>query len=103
LGDEMMRNYSSRWVWAKSSQDPISNKGSTRWCEPVIPASWGSINRRFLVQPGPGIEGDPISKITNTKRAPVVERLPSKCKTLSSTPNTTKTILSGGGLREDIF
>jgi hypothetical protein len=55
---------------------------------------WGSTNRRITVQAGPGIKQDPISKITNTKRAGVVtqvgECLPSNHKALSSITSTFK-------------
>jgi hypothetical protein len=54
---------------------------------------WGNINSRIAVHSSLGIKGDPISKITNAKRAggvaQRVEHLPSKHKALSSTPNTT--------------
>jgi hypothetical protein len=50
-------------------------------------------NRRFTVQASPIIKQDPISKITNTRRAcrvvQVVEHLPSKCEPMSSNPSTT--------------
>jgi hypothetical protein len=45
-----------------------------------------------MVQEGPGIKGDPISKITKAKKAgrvaQVVECLPCKCKALSSNTRT---------------
>jgi hypothetical protein len=45
-----------------------------------------------MVQAGPGIKQDPISKITNTKRTggmvQVVKHLPIKCKVLSSITST---------------
>jgi hypothetical protein len=57
-------------------------------------SSQGSTNRRTVVQAGLGIKWDPISKITNTKRAggvaQVVEHLPSKFEALSSNPNYRK-------------
>jgi hypothetical protein len=47
-----------------------------------------------MVQAGPGINQDTISKITNAKRAgrvaQVVEHLPSKLEAFSSTPSTTR-------------
>jgi hypothetical protein len=50
----------------------------------------GSTDKRITIQASLGIKRDPIFKITNAKRAAevvqVVEHLPSKCKTLSSTP-----------------
>jgi hypothetical protein len=52
----------------------------------------GSISRRLTVQPSPDIKQDPISKITRAKWtsgvAPVVERMPNKCKALSPIPST---------------
>jgi hypothetical protein len=36
---------------------------------PVIPAIQKSTNRRIMVQAHPAIKQDPISKITNAKRA----------------------------------
>jgi hypothetical protein len=54
----------------------------------------GNINRRISVQVGPCTKWDLISKINNAKRAgrvtEVVKHLPSKYKTLSSTPGTNK-------------
>jgi hypothetical protein len=61
---------------------------------PVISALQGNPNKRVIVQASLGIKGDPISKITNTRRAgfvaQVVEPLPSKHETLSSTSSTKK-------------
>jgi hypothetical protein len=50
----------------------------------------GDTNRRTVVQPGPGIKQDPISKLISAKRlrrvAQVVKCLPSMHKALRSTP-----------------
>jgi hypothetical protein len=35
---------------------------------PVIPATWGSTNRKIAVQAGLGIKQDPLSKIANRAR-----------------------------------
>jgi hypothetical protein len=51
----------------------------------------GSINRRIAVLGGLGIKGDPISKITNIKRAGGVTQvvyLSRKYKALNSIPST---------------
>jgi hypothetical protein len=57
---------------------------------PVILATWGSTNRRIIVQGCLGIKQNPISKITKAKRAggvvQVVECLPSKYEALSFIP-----------------
>jgi hypothetical protein len=55
---------------------------------------WVSINRRIMVQAGPGKTQDPISKITKAKMAGEVEAWlkPSKNQALSSAPSTTKYI-----------
>jgi hypothetical protein len=49
-------------------------------------------NRKIMVQAVLSIKRDPVSKITNIKRADgmvqVVEYLPTKCKALSSTTPT---------------
>jgi hypothetical protein len=53
----------------------------------------GSINRRIAVLGGLGIKGDPISKITNIKRAGGVTQvvyLSRKYKALNSNPSTAK-------------
>jgi hypothetical protein len=61
---------------------------STNGWTPVIPATWGMINRSVVVHAGPGKKQDAIPKLTKAKRAgwlgQVVEHLPSKCKILSS-------------------
>jgi hypothetical protein len=63
--------------------------------QPVIPVTQGSTNRRIVVQASLGIQGDPILKITNTKKAgrevQLAGYLPSKHEGLSSTSSTTKT------------
>jgi hypothetical protein len=38
-----------------------------QWCTPVNPATWGSLNRRIVVQAGLSIKQDHISKISNAK------------------------------------
>jgi hypothetical protein len=59
-----------------------------QWLVLVIPSYTGNTNRRIVVQAGPGIKQDPISKITNTKKAgnmvQKVEYLPNKHQALSS-------------------
>jgi hypothetical protein len=50
----------------KTSFQPI--KSEDQCCVPVIPATWGSTNRRIMVQTGLSIKQDCISKITKTKR-----------------------------------
>jgi hypothetical protein len=71
LGGGDWEDHGSRLAWGKSLQEPISQ--SNVWYgdihAPVILAMQGSTNRRIMVQSGPGIKRDPISKITNTKRA----------------------------------
>jgi hypothetical protein len=66
--------------------------GRARWHTSVILDIWESTNRKTVVQAGPGMKQDPISKITNTERtggvAKVVECLPSIFEVLSSNPNT---------------
>jgi hypothetical protein len=61
---------------------------------PVIPAICGSTNRKILAQAALCIKQDPISKITNVKRAgggaSVVLHLSSKGEALSSTSSTVK-------------
>jgi hypothetical protein len=58
----------------------------------INPARQGSTNRRIRIQVCQGIKQDPISKITNAKRADCMDRvgdhLPSKWKTMSSIPST---------------
>jgi hypothetical protein len=57
----------------------------------------GSTDRKITIQDGSGIKQNPISKITNTKRAgrvgQMIECLPSKQKVLYSTPHTAKIIV----------
>jgi hypothetical protein len=53
----------------KRSQDPISTNGWAQWQVPVIPAIWGSINRRISIQVSLGIKQDTTSKITKAKGA----------------------------------
>jgi hypothetical protein len=43
-------------ILAKSSQDPISINNWMWWCMPLILATWGSTNRRIVVQARPGIK-----------------------------------------------
>jgi hypothetical protein len=59
---------------------------------PVIPAMLGSTDKRITVQASPGINQDPISKITNVEEAQVVEYLPRQHEALNSTPTTTKNL-----------
>jgi hypothetical protein len=60
----------------------------------VIPATEGSTNRKTIVQAGPVIKQDPISKITNAKRAGEVaqeaEHLPALATMKSRLPSPTK-------------
>jgi hypothetical protein len=50
----------------------------------------GSTNRRIMFQDGLGTKRNPISKITNTKKAGRVVYLPSKCEALSLTASPAK-------------
>jgi hypothetical protein len=56
---------------------------------PVIPATWGSTKSRIAGQANGGVKQDPISKITNAKRADgviqMLKHLPSKHEAPSST------------------
>jgi hypothetical protein len=73
---------SLRPAWTKSLQNHISTKGWVQWHMPVI--TWGSTNKRILVQASLGVKQDLISKTVNSKRAggaaQVVEYLPWKCE-----------------------
>jgi hypothetical protein len=57
----------------------------------VILATWGSTNRKIVVQAGPDTKQDPLPKITNVKRfsgmTQMLEDLSSKYEGLSSIPN----------------
>jgi hypothetical protein len=69
-GGRNQENHTLRPAWVKNFWDPIStNKSGMWWHPPVILALQGSINGRITVQASPGIKWDPISKITNAKRA----------------------------------
>jgi hypothetical protein len=60
----------------------------------VMPATLRSTNRQIMVQAGHSVKRDPISKLTNTKRAgdvtEVADHLPSKHQALSLIPIPTK-------------
>jgi hypothetical protein len=60
---------------------------------PVISATTGSINRRVMVQAGPAIKQNAISKISVVRRAggmaEAVEHLPSKSEFPNLNPSTT--------------
>jgi hypothetical protein len=56
IGDQDQEDHVSRPSSAKRSQEtPTSTNGCTVWHAPVIPATWGSINRKISVQASPGI------------------------------------------------
>jgi hypothetical protein len=64
----------------KVHKTPISTNDWVQSQVPVIPATWGSTNRRIGVQPGLNIKQGLIAKITNTERvgevAQVIQHLP---------------------------
>jgi hypothetical protein len=62
LGGKDQEYWGSSPAWAKSSQDPISTNGWVRLWAPFVSAIWGSKSREIMVQVGPGIKWDPISK-----------------------------------------
>jgi hypothetical protein len=84
------RNVDQGQTGDKVRETPISTNGWAQGFMPVIPALQRIINRIIWIKASLGIKPDPISKITNRKRAgrvvQVVECLPSKHQALSSTP-----------------
>jgi hypothetical protein len=52
---------------AKTWRDLFSTNDRAWWHTPVIPAMWGSTNRRIMVQASLSIKWDLISKITKAK------------------------------------
>jgi hypothetical protein len=64
------------------------------WHASVTPVTQRSTKRRITVQVSLDIRQNPVSKITNTKRAVrvtlVIQKLPSKPEVLSSLPSTGK-------------
>jgi hypothetical protein len=92
LGGRDLEDLHSRSA-RQSSKDPISTNAWVQGCVLVIPAIiLGITDRKITVQACPGIKQDPISKITNRRRAGGMaqegEHLPSKFEILSSTPDT---------------
>jgi hypothetical protein len=70
-GDGDQEDESSWPAQAKSLQYLISTNGWAQWHAPVTSAMQGNMNRMIMVQTHPGTKWDPISKITNLKRAGV--------------------------------
>jgi hypothetical protein len=55
-------------TWDQPNQKVTSNKSQAWWSTPVIPATWGSINRKMVVKADMGIKWD-LSKIIKSWRA----------------------------------
>jgi hypothetical protein len=74
----------------ETSSSPVAGCGDLYF---VILVMQGGTDRRIMVQASLGIKHNPVSKITNAKRADgrtqVVKCLSSKCEALSPTPSTT--------------
>jgi hypothetical protein len=81
-------------VWLESAEQKVHETPSQPvsgvcWHKPVIPSYLGSTKSRTVVQANLGMKQDPVSKITNMKRARAVAHMV-ECEALSSTPSTTK-------------
>jgi hypothetical protein len=88
LGGGDQEDHSWRPALAKSWQDLMSPIKSWVLVQPVTPASYvEGINRKIMVQAGPGREVRPHSKRAGVM-AQGIESLPSKL--LSSNPSTAK-------------
>jgi hypothetical protein len=92
-GGRHQKDFSLRAFWTKSSQDPISANGRVWQCIPIYPATRGGTNRSTAVQADQTNKVRPCFKNNQHRKGlgglvQVVEHTPSKCKALSSIPNT---------------